>query len=232
MTPGQSLALLAALGAAAFVAARPKKYGKGNGEASLPFPEPEVFKGVPFAQGDPFAVWPVDSTDSRKYDVSYKDINGKIHANALRRFGAPRQGEKGPRYHIGIDLYANDGDVVKAVEDGFIVEDQTFKLGSWALLQQGNSGVTNLYGEVKKNSWQEFGVQKGSFVKKGDPIARVALMVNNQGEKSHMLHFETYTKGVTENIPWYTEQKKAPPEILNPTRFLLKIAARENAAVA
>lgn len=183
--------------------------------------------GAPFAQGDPDPVWPVapSSTHKRRLEVAYRDAAGKVHGNGSRRFKASRG--SGARYHAGIDLYADAGDIVLAPEDGQLVAQQNFLNtipGKDALLVQGNQGVTFLLGEVTANSWKEFGLDIGSYVLKGQPVARVGLT----SKGSHMLHFETYRWGVQKNTSWKAGQP-APKDLLDPTDYLLRALQRAKA---
>lgn len=194
----------------------------GGGGLGLPagVPEPRAVAGVPFAQGGGRPVWPVASTSSRSDEVAYYDVNDQIHGNWARRFGASRDGHT----HAGIDLYANDGDVVVATEDGTIVGTQTFHLGTDAVLLQTNSGLVVLYGEVEPWSWKKYGLQVGSHVRAGQPIAKIGCMVGEPPNcESHMLHLETYRAGVTQNEHWYSSP---PADLLDPSRYLLRASQR------
>lgn len=189
------------------------------------FPVPIEAFDVPFAQGIPRPLWPIaDSTNPRKWEIPYYDVNKKPHGNIMRRFGAPRAGKDGPRHHAGIDLYANAGDTVRAMEPGIVVATQTFLGGTHAIIVQGDSGLVILYGEVEANSWNDFNVMKGSRVVRGTPIAKVGLIQKPDGGTSHMLHLETYTRGVTQNISW-PEGQPAPPQLRNPTLYALQAKA-------
>lgn len=176
--------------------------------------------GVPFAKGSCYAVWPVNTGNSRRWEVPYLDGGGNyVNGNPARAFGAIRG--NGARYHVGIDLYCNDQDTCVACEDGTIVGIQGFLNITKAILLQTNSGIVCLYGEVEDGSWNEFGIKKGSVVKKGQAICRIGK--NNAG--TQMLHFETYAKGTTKNSTWDTGENP-PPQILNPTKYLLNIATK------
>lgn len=193
--------------------------GSGGG---LPpgVPEPRAVAGVAFAQGGRSPVWPVASTSSRGDEVAYYDVYDQIHGNWARRFGATRDGHT----HAGIDLYANDGDVVVATEDGTIVGTQTFHLGTDAVLLQTDSGIVVLYGEVAPWSWKKYGLQVGSRVRAGQPIAQIGCMVGEPPNcESHMLHLETYRAGVTQNEHWYGSP---PADLLDPSRYLLRASSR------
>ena len=176
---------------------------------------------VPFAKIRGRLVWPVLTNEPRYGEVGYVDVLGDGHGNLSRRFGASRDG----RRHAGVDLYADNGDVVVAMADGTVIDTQTFHLGSWAILVQHNGAVI-LYGEVEKNSWQEFGVEIGSRVNRGQPIARIACMQGTASNcSSHMLHLETYTEGTTQNQRWTNQAP--PPALLDPTYMLLSAAPAE-----
>jgi murein DD-endopeptidase MepM/ murein hydrolase activator NlpD len=198
-----------------------------TGAFGHPYPTP-VNHGVPFAQGPAAPTWPIhkSSKNKRKYDVSYKDVNGETHNRGSRRFKASRG--DGARYHAGIDIFADDGDVVLSPESGVIVADQNF-LGSIpgedAMLIQGDSGTTILLGEIVAESMTtQFGLKEGSRVKKGQPVAIVALTANG----SHMLHFETYTQGADRNRSWKQGQKPHPT-LRDPTAYLLRARATTGA---
>ena len=197
--------------------AKEKRESSNNLPPSVP--EPRPFRGTPFAEGVSAPVWPVQTSHSRGAVLSYRDDTGTFHGNWARRFGAPRS--DGSRFHVGVDLFAFDGDPVVAVADGTVVALQSFHLGSWAILVDHGPFVM-LYGEVTKGSWSEFGLAKGSRVSAGDPIARVACMVRSGGEcTSHMLHIESYAPGTVRNARWYSSGDR-PSNILDPSRVLLR----------
>jgi murein DD-endopeptidase MepM/ murein hydrolase activator NlpD len=185
-----------------------------KGGHSYPPPKP---MGAPFAGGPARPKWPVGPSHNKNWGkVSYRDVNGTMHLNGARAFGASR----GERRHAGIDLYGNPGDLVIAPESGVLVSDQNFLTtipGDDALMMQGDSGTVLLFGEIKANGFQEFGLQLGSRVQKGQPIGRIVQTANG----SHMLHFETYAQGTTKNKKWFVGQ--APPAgLLDPTEYLLR----------
>lgn len=202
-------------------------------------PRPSIIEGVevPFAEGSTTPVWPV-VTKERVGVVSYQDAAGKWHGSAGNAFTAKRYrkvkdkatgkmvktGEL--RYHVGIDLGGEPGDLVVATEKGKIVAIQSFTAGTWAILEETDTGIVVLYGEVAKGSWSEFGIKVGVTVEAGQALARIGVM----GTKD-MLHFETYVAGTRQNISWAREKPDrpkpwerwgAPPkEILDPSRYLV-----------
>lgn len=179
--------------------------------------EPLQEDGIEFAEPTPRALyWPVRTRDRGGREVAYLGRSGVVHGRGGRRFLATRsQG----RYHVGVDLWGEAGDVIVACEDGEIVNHYHFYNGVHALLVQCHSGLVINYGEVREGSWKDFDLDIGSPVKAGQPIAVVGQMVN-----SSMCHFETYRKGTKNN--WRHYIGKEPPEaLLNPTKYLLHLAA-------
>jgi murein DD-endopeptidase MepM/ murein hydrolase activator NlpD len=188
--------------------------------------EPMPVLGVPWAVGDPTPRWPVVTRNPRRWQVSYVDVRGKYHGTWGNVFGAERQnsetGER--RFHVAVDIAADVGDRVRAMESGRIVAIQTFTKGTWAILEETDSGIVILYGELAPDTWN---VKVGQRVTAGEPIARIGLM----GTK-HMLHLEAYKAGTRSNVswyetkpgkmkPWYHFGPKPPPALLNPTRMLV-----------
>jgi murein DD-endopeptidase MepM/ murein hydrolase activator NlpD len=182
-----------------------------------PYPIPKN-RGAPFAAGPVRPVWPIHSasTNKRWHQVPYRDVNGTKHGRQSRAFKASRSG----RNHVGIDIFANAGDIVLAPESGTLVKEQNFLNsipGKDAVIMQGDSGVVILFGEVVAKSYEEFGHQLGSRVERGEPIGRVGLTKKG----SHMLHFETYRQGSTRNRRW-NKGTDPHPDILDPTAYLLR----------
>lgn len=176
----------------------------------------EKVKNVPFAAGLSSSIWPIAKTKNDRWnEVAYKKTDGSYNGNSSRAFGSLRSG--GDRYHVGIDLYCDDGDPCIACESGVIIGTQGFLNITKALLLQTDTGVVLLYGEIRNNSWEEFNISKGVRVKKGQPLCRIGK--NQTG--SAMLHFETYKKGTTKNYSWYVGQNPNS-SILNPTKYLLR----------
>ena len=173
---------------------------------------PDQVFDIPFAAGRANPIWPTVTKHDKKYIISYRTVSGKTIGNGARRFMADRTGG---RYHVGIDLYGNPGDPILAMESGTVVNTYYFYHNTYAFIVQCDSGLVINYGEVKNNSWKEFGISEGSKIKRGQPIARVGLLSGG----SHMLHFETYMPPTKTNQRYFGG--KAGP-ILNPTYYLLR----------
>lgn len=198
-----------------------------DGPGGHPYPLPHNW-GVPFASSPQRPVWPIaSSSNPRAYQVAYRDANGHRYGNAARAFRAMRS--EGRRYHSGIDLYADGGDVVVAPEDGTIVADQNFLNtipGEDAMLIQGDSGTTILLGEIVAESMTtEFGLREGDRVSAGQPVARIATTSHG----SHMLHFETYAEGAQRNRRWMVGGYPHP-SLRDPTAYLLRARAGATSA--
>jgi murein DD-endopeptidase MepM/ murein hydrolase activator NlpD len=176
--------------------------------------------GVSFAMPTAAArYWPVKTTHSRGREIAYKTGADEIIGAPDRRFMARRL--TGLRHHVGVDLWANAGDPIIACEDGTVVNHYLFDDGTYALIVQCDSGLVINYGEVAVNSWTEFGVAMGNSVRAGQAIARVG---RHASSGSAMCHFESYRKGTKENHKWLTSAADPPAVLLNPTKYLLKVA--------
>lgn len=161
---------------------------------------------VPMAQGGARPSWPLPRIPKR------------VWTRGGKAFGAGRAG--GKRYHAGVDILAPRGAVVVSPEDGVVVRSQRFNgPHAHALLIQLDSGPVVLLGEVWPQSWGELGVEIGSRVRQGQPVARVGI---NPGG-STMLHFEMYQRGTKSNRRWY-QGRPAPQELYDPTEYLQRAA--------
>lgn len=189
--------------------------------------EPLVKTPVPFAEGGSNPIWPIATEDENKIQVSYEDVKGKWHGKWGRHFGTARKGKTVTRHHVGVDLFADNGDVVKAMEDGEIIAILPFHAGSWGIYVKNDSGDIVNYGEVKKGSWSKFGIKRGigtgQRVAAGQPIAQIGVMEKG----SSMLHLETF-RGDTDiddirkgKLQWI-EGEGPNPDILDPTRYLVR----------
>jgi len=177
---------------------------------------------VKFATSDVAdAVWPVKTSNSRKFELNYRATdNTDVGGSPGRQFLATRIG--GKRYHVAVDLFADHRDKVVACENGRIVSFYTFYPTStgeeaYALIIEHEDFVIN-YGEVKGSAQQEFNWRIGDRVTKGQEIARIST--------TEMLHFETYILGTSHNERWMVGGAR-PNRLLNPTLYLLNLAAAD-----
>ena len=177
---------------------------------AIPVDNPVSFAPIP-KQG---SFWPLISSHPRGKEVpfQYQTKPSAYAGNASRSFLARRA--DGNRYHVGIDLYANNMDRIVACEDGVIVNFYHFYRSTYALIVEHENIVIN-YGEVHSDSLKANKLKVGDRVRAGQVIGIVGKMY-----KSSMLHFETYRKGTTKNIRWL-KKDRAPYNILNPTKYLL-----------
>lgn len=174
---------------------------------------------APAAQPAPAArpYWPIVTGRT-----DWNTVSSQTDCVRLRCFEAPRpvsRLDNPQRHHAGVDLFANPGDAVIAVEDGTIIGFYPFlraRTGemSFAILVAHGGYVAN-YGEVRENSLATRGLDIGSHVRAGQEIASVS--------DTSMLHFETYQPGTRRNYSWrYHEQR--PAAVIDPTPRLQALA--------
>ena len=179
-----------------------------------------------------------DSDSFKNIDFDYQTnlpVSGHVGA-----FGVKRK----HHYHEGVDLYAPEGTVVRAVEDGVIVRvgyftgpkvDMPWWEETWAVMVEGESGVV-VYGEIIPCSdimhapytdevlpYSEFNCTYfRTSVKAGDPIGTVKrVLKTDKGRPMSMLHLELRKHGTTDWSGWYKETGR-PENLLDPTPYLLR----------
>lgn len=128
--------------------------------------------------------------------------------------------------HTGIDLYAEVGTKVVAMESGTIVAIVPFTgilaespwwLDTKAIMVEGDSGVI-LYGEIDPNE----NLAVGDFVFEGDFLGTIKrVLKKDKGKPLAMLHLECYTKGTVEPVWWHLD-KPQPDNLLDPTPLVEK----------
>jgi len=210
-------------------------YGPMVGEAGCTPPadlEPLQRTVVPFAVGSDRPVWPLLELPPSKLRVSYEDVRGLWHGSYGRAFGASRKstnketGASYKRVHVGVDLFADDGDTVLAMEDGEVLATLPYYKGLGALYVKGDSGLIVNYGEIRMNSWKDFGIktgiETGQRISAGQPLAKVGTA----SDGSHMLHVETFAPETTVEEIRQGEMRwiagdEPPPNVLDPTRYLV-----------
>lgn len=179
---------------------------------------------IPFA---PLSItgpqWPLITSHSQKFEINYEDVNGKlVGTRAGRRFLADRQ--DGKRWHVGIDLFCYEGDEVVAIGDGKIVAFYRFYTRpstgeeTFAIFVE-HEGVVLNYGEVRADAQKKYDWMVGDRVTAGQKIGQVS--------GTDMIHFECYIPGTSSNQSW-PKSATRPNRLLNPTQFLLDLAAAVN----
>ncbi|WP_203811347.1 M23 family metallopeptidase, partial [Paractinoplanes tereljensis] len=198
-------------------------YSDWQPEASAPDRSPLPVppgRPIPFAPAPPSgSYWPVRFTGGQARIVAYaygSATGTRLHGN----WGAVFLAARGTtRYHVGIDLPATINDVVVACEAGVIVGWQNFlpastgQLTRALLIEHDGSGIVVNYGELTPDSLSRTGLKVGMRVAAGQPVGFVG--------DTAMLHFETYVAGTTKNARWLKAEATPPPQLLNPTRYLL-----------
>lgn len=134
------------------------------------------------------------------------------------QFGAIRKHD----IHTGIDLYADVGTKVYAMESGTVVAVLDFTglaaespwwLDTKAVMVEGPSGVI-LYGEIETD------LKPGDYVFEDDLIGSVLrVLKKDKGKPLAMLHLELYTVGTKEPVWWKLNESK-PDNLLDPTNLI------------
>lgn len=160
-----------------------------------------------------------DSESFRNIDISAEvEIPISPHVGS---FGVERRYD----VHKGIDLYADIGTPVYAVEDGIVCLIRPFTgkaagcewwLDTEAVNIAGESGVI-VYGEIGVNPRLSIGQE----IRRGDLIGTVKRVLrHDKGRPTSMLHLNLYKHGVQSNGTW-GKNKKKPSGLLDPTPFLI-----------
>jgi phosphopantothenoylcysteine decarboxylase len=143
-------------------------------------------------------------------------------------------------HHTGIDLYCEDGAVVKAVEHGRLLGWEKFTgpqdkspwwLDTDAVLVEGASGVV-CYGEIKVSQHikdkMEMSNPEARVIRRGEIIGYVKPVVPEgrerpdiPGHSRSMLHMELYERGQTKASERWELDKPKPDYLLDPTPWLV-----------
>ncbi len=111
-------------------------------------------------------------------------------------WGAPRMiGTQFAHSHQGVDVFADKGSPLVAVEPGTVVRRGSDRLGGLKLWLIGDSGYVYYYAHL---DGFVASVVDGTRVKPGDTIGYVGNTGNAQGGAPH-LHFEVHIRGVAVN---------------------------------
>jgi len=191
--------------------------------ADEPMPVPPA-RPILFAPLPPAgSYWPIVTQNAKGREVAFKRTDGTIVGNSSRMFLARRS--DGGRYHVAVDLYADNRDPILACENGTIVNFYHFYRSTYALLVEHDNYVIN-YGEVHQDSLSVHHLKIGDRVRAGQPIGLAGKMYS-----SSMLHFEMYTRGTRSNKR-YLQGGTPPKELLNPTKYLLHLQRHGGGATA
>lgn len=191
-----------------------------TGTSAILATDPLKSWGVPFGEGvDPNPVWPIVTQECA---IAFLGNHANTVGEPLQRFGAarPSQGWTQNRIHIGADLVGLGGDVVVAPEAGVIGGIRPFYSGTEALLLWLPNDTTVVLGEVAPGSYDEFGVEVGDTVQKGQPVARIGTFAPEQQLDYDMLHVEMFKGHRGASANWY-DGSSPPTGLLNPTKYVL-----------
>lgn len=159
-----------------------------------------------------------DSMSFQNIDISKRvEIPFGNHVGA---FGYERRFD----VHKGIDLYANEGDEVYAVEDGIVTNIRHFTgevIGTpwWnntdAISISGWSGNV-VYGELEVDQ----SMSMGKEVRAGDKIGVIrTVLKKDKGRPTSMLHLAVHKHGVQTSGVWEIG-KPCPSDLIDPAVFL------------
>ena len=151
----------------------------------------------------PFRTIPLNHPDGFKNN-SYKSYDYTLHEAKAPTFGVLRSST---RIHAARDLYYELNEPIYAITNGIVKEIHSFYRDTWRIeIEHEYEHVKGYnimvrYGEVNKNNIL---VKKGEYVKRGQPIAEIGLLVPHvhqpSGEKRGMLHLEIYTGEESGNL--------------------------------
>jgi murein DD-endopeptidase MepM/ murein hydrolase activator NlpD len=160
---------------------------------------------------------------------SFVNIPGCENSYHRGAFGAIRTYD----IHTGVDLYCEHDTDVFAVEDGVVVNIETFTgpnaespwwLPTQSMLVEGNSGVV-LYGEIKVKPgrcMRQYFKQIGDKIYAGETIGNTRTIIrHDKGRPMCMLHFELYKPGTIDS-EWWVLNTPQPENLLDPTPKLLE----------
>lgn len=130
--------------------------------------------------------------------------------------------------HCGIDIYADEGTPIYAIEDGKIVEVRWFTgahvgtdwwLPTRCVSVEGNTGVI-VYGEITEMSHLE----EGAEVNQSEHLGNVTRVLrHDKGKPLSMLHVQLLEHGyVDEEIPSWKLEESQPKGLLDPTEILIQ----------
>ena len=135
--------------------------------------------------------------------------------------------------HEGVDLYAQDGDEVYAIESGHIVKIFPFTgehvgtnwwNNTWAIMIESQSGVLN-YGEIIPLQ----DLTPGQWINSGEAIGHVrTVLTKDKGRPMSMLHLELYAHGTKHAINAWNLNEMQPQSLCNPTNLLIDVAQELN----
>jgi len=163
----------------------------------------------------------VDSMSFKNIDIT-KQVEIPV-GNHVGAFGAKRRHD----IHKGVDLYCPTGSIVRAVEDGRVVDIRWFtgeKAGcpwwndTMAVSVEGESGVV-VYGEILIDNVLDMRV--GKKIVQGEYVGDVErVLKKDKGRPTSMLHLALHNHNVLSNGRWDIG-KPQPTGLMDPTNRLI-----------
>lgn len=127
--------------------------------------------------------------------------------------------------HEGVDLYAEEGDDVLAIEDGVVVKIIPFTgeiantpwwNNTYSIFIKHNGFIIN-YGELIPAEH----LKEGSIVKAGEVIGHIrTVLLKDKGRPMAMLHIEMYQPAATSPITEWSLDTPKPEHLIDPTPLL------------
>lgn len=127
--------------------------------------------------------------------------------------------------HEGVDLYAEEGDGVIAIEDGIIrkiipftgeIANTPWWNNTYSIFIEHNGYSIN-YGELIPVD----DLKEGDIIKAGDMIGHIrTVLLKDKGRPMAMLHIEMYQPAATAPVTEWALNTPKPPHLLDPTDLL------------
>jgi murein DD-endopeptidase MepM/ murein hydrolase activator NlpD len=127
--------------------------------------------------------------------------------------------------HEGVDLYAEEGDEVVAIEEGKVIKIIAFTGAiantpwwndTYSIFVEHDGYIIN-YGELIPSEH----LKEGDLVKAGEIIGHIrTVLLKDKGRPMAMLHIEMYEPQADKPVTEWTLNKKKPEYLLDPTELL------------
>jgi murein DD-endopeptidase MepM/ murein hydrolase activator NlpD len=171
-----------------------------------------------------------------KPDITINDSNTDFAYSYSSKTEIPKSPHPGSfgyvrknHIHEGVDLYANDGDNVYAIEDGTVtaiipftgeIADSPWWNNTYSILINHKTCALN-YGELIPSK----DLKVGDTVNAGDIIGQIrTVLKKDKGRPMSMLHIEMYKLGTQEPIKEWSLNTEKPEQLIDPTDLLIEIA--------
>lgn len=176
-----------------------------------------------FNSGFPLNLHPVPTSDSDSYKTLKVSEVGIPLAPHVGAFGVKRK----HHIHEGIDLYADEGEPVWAINEGVVTSIYIFTgpvVGmpwwreTWAMAVQDETGSW-VYGEIEPDP----DIHVGDLVRANELLGTVKrVLVKDKGRPTSMLHLERWKLGCIPYTRNWLGGQPQPEFLEDPTPYLLE----------